>query len=93
MTSQIESAIDKALETLKLNRLCRAVEDEEAFYFTGCGDNGEPIFGAATCCVFKNTMECEPVYHDNPCWGTPKKTAKIPDTRKTVFVERREVDY
>lgn len=93
MTSQIETAVDKALETLKLKRLCRAVEDDKSFYFTGCGDNGEPIFGSATCRVNKKTMECAPVYHDDPCWKTKKNDVAIPSSRKEVFIERKEYDY
>lgn len=84
-------AIDKALQTLGLNKLCYAVEDTEAYYFTGCGDNGDPIFGGGSCKVFKGSFNSEFCYHDDPCWETPKTKVQIPDDRKEVFIEQKEL--
>ncbi len=81
-------AIDIALKTLELNKLCRAVEDDEAYYFTGCGDNGEPIFGCACCQVEKKSLRCTVFYHDDPDWETPKTAVSIPHSRKSVNIER-----
>lgn len=84
-------AIDAALDMLGLNRICRAVEDDKAYYFTGCGDNGERIRGCACCCVEKGTLKCRPCYYDDPCWNTPKTIVEIPEERKSVFIEPEDV--
>ena len=86
-------AIDIALETLELNKLCRAVEDDEAYYFTGCGDNGEPIFAATTVRVYKDTLKCEPCYYTDKCWNSPKSEVAIPKERQSVFIERKEIPW
>ena len=88
MYDELENAIDKALEMLGLNKICKAVEDSKAYYFTGCGDNGETIFGCATCKVEKRTLACSACYHDDPCWSTPKTSIKFPKTRQGVFIKR-----
>lgn len=84
-------AIDTALQFLGLNKLCRAVEDVQAWYFTGCGDNGEPLFTEAACRVDKKTLECTRAPHGDPCWATPKKPVEIPAERRGVFTRRKEL--
>ena len=90
MSSNVIRAIDAALTMLKLNKLCFAAEDNEAYYFTGCGDNGERICGEAACRVDKKTFASEPCYHTSSYWNTQKKKVEIPKERKSVFIEETE---
>ena len=91
MTSdKLVRAIDLALDFLKLNKLCSAMEDDEAFYLTGCKDNGEPYYCPTVCRVEKNTLECSLFLHTDPRWYEPKKPVPFPDERKNVFVESKD---
>ena len=91
MTSnRIVLAIDAALSFLGLNRIGRAVEDENEYYFTGCGDNGEALLPGGCCAVNKETLECRNCRHDDPCWKTPKKNVKFPPERASAFAENWE---
>ena len=89
MMNTLISAIDAALSELRLNKICHAVEDEDAYYFTGCSDNGEGFTGGACVSVDKGTMLCQHCAHDDPCWNTPKRKIEIPKERSDVFMKQR----
>ena len=87
----VVKAIEAGLDLLKVNKICYLSEDEDAYYMTGCGDDGEMIVGAACCKVDKRTGIAEHCYYDDPAWETPKVAVEVPDERKSVFVELKEM--
>jgi len=80
MTSyNLTQAVDVALAFTKAKKFCLAKEDDNAYYITVCGDNGEPIHAPCTCRVDKKELTVRMCYrgdHDN---GTKKKEVRIPD--------------
>ncbi len=94
MTSKTELilAIDAALKTLGLSKIFYAVEDDDAYYFTGCADDGERIRANTTCRVNKDTLISDICYHDDACWQTEKTEVKFPKERKDVFIKLKEDD-
>lgn len=87
------AAIDAALSFLGLNKIGRAVEDEQEIIFTGCGDNGEALMPGGCCAVNKHTLECRDCRHDDSCWKTPKTEFVFPKERKESFADNWELRY
>jgi hypothetical protein len=91
--SELNKAIDVALKTLRVNKLCYIGEDDEAYYMTGCGDNGEPLYTGCCCRVVKATLRGEICHHTSPYLETPKKKLKPPEDKKDVFMELNWMPY
>ena len=91
MTSnELLHAVDVALEFLKLNKLCSVSEDDSAYYFTGCTDDGFGYTGGASCRVEKGTFKCEYRYVGDKYWNkTSAKKLPFPPERSDVFMKLR----
>lgn len=87
-------AVDSALKASKeigIGHFCEFKEDDEAFYFTLCGQNGEPVFINGCCKVWKESLDSEIV----SCYDIDferMSPVQIPEERKTVFRELKIFD-
>ena len=91
MLYSVISAIDAALEFLNADKLCYAAEDDEAYYFTACGDDGKPLYAPSCCRVSKMTLSVSMCYHDDPAWKTPKKEITFPKERMSHYIPAEKV--
>ena len=90
MTSmKLEAAAKEALKTMKVNKIFRILEDDEYFYFSGCGDHGEPLMADCGCCVRKSDLYSRECYFDDPLWNTPKKVVDLP-TDSDMFIKLQD---
>lgn len=88
MTSEdILYAVDTSLQFLRVNKLCKIFEDDNAYYLTGCGDNGEVLYVPVICRVDKKTREHSRLSHTDPEFWTPKRFLPFPPERKNIFIE------
>lgn len=93
MVFELSKAIDVALKTLGVNKLCYIGEDDEAYYMTGCGDNGEPLYISGCCRVIKETLQGDFCHHTSPYLATEKKKIEPSEDRKDVFIELNWMPY
>lgn len=85
LSEKTTAAIDAALQFLGLNKLRSAYEDVNAYYFTGCGNNGETIYAEVTCRVDKATLECS-IDKTPPTEFAKKKAIIMPKEREDVLI-------
>lgn len=80
-------AVDSALKASKrigIECFCEINEDNEAYYFTLCGQSGEPVFINGCCKVWKESLNGDIV----SCYNMDFKKlspVQIPGERKNVF--------
>lgn len=86
MLSKLTVAIDAALKKVHLNKFCYLAEDDQSYYITGCADNGDVIYGGASCKVDKETLECSFCSIYDPNMKKPKRKLKPPADRMDIFM-------
>lgn len=89
ISNALELAAKVALDVLRVKKIFWAGEDDEYYFFSGCGDHGEPLIADCSCCVSKKDLKGRGCYYDDPLWSTPKRKIDLP-TDSDMFIELQD---
>lgn len=90
--SEKARAVDAAIKESKLEYFSGIREDSKAYYFSFCGENGEPLYIDAICRVEKQTLKSTLIFPDNPLYFEKRRETEVPEERKEHFRELKIFD-